>query len=66
MSKIIRSKRAGGMAQAVEHLPGNHHAQIQSPVASKKKKKEKEKNQESNKQRKEKHSKRKTNANLSE
>jgi hypothetical protein len=43
MSKIIRSKRAGGMAQAVEHLPGNHHAQIQSPVASKKKKKEKEK-----------------------
>jgi hypothetical protein len=39
LSKITRAKRAGGMAQAVEHLPSKCDTLSSNPRTTKKKKK---------------------------
>jgi hypothetical protein len=39
ISKIIKAKRVGGMAQAVEYLPSKYKAPSSSPSTDKKKKK---------------------------
>jgi hypothetical protein len=39
ISKITRERRAGGMTQAVEHLPGKFKALSSNPSTTKKEKK---------------------------